>query len=433
VQLTLDMISQQKRDETKPTGPLTASGENFWTKRCLVSSRLLASRFQGPLCGPGKAWQLLVNDVRCRVDKIGEEASQKLAALETVSDFVKGLEADQKSAKKQLGELTAVVQVFTNQQRALLKGDGRSPTSAALNVTQANAVETFGITVADFGKSKQIAKLRLESTKEVTFAKARLTKIEQELEMYHHEVSKLEAELPGIGRGEAAMESFLQANGVQRQAYFGGAFVGNHVEKLLRNLDKLWIILEETAAQMDREAAVFDQLKIGEDSGERQARGCRVCRNDKEYSKAMAEIKDRVSPYWAHFEVFHHECRKTRLLSAAEVDRLCSAATGLVKGAREAYPKTHVELKLHVIEGHVEKFVRKWRSSGLFLEDAVEHYHALDNSFNRRFSCLHGVRKAQSKHNALAIIRRPDIISRSADRATRRQRHFVTPRAPKSA
>jgi hypothetical protein len=237
----------------------------------------------------------------------------------------------------------------------------------------------------------------------------------------------------GIGRGEAAMESFLQANGVQRQAYFGGAFVGNHVEKLLRNLDKLWIILEETAAQMDREAAVFDQLKIGEDSGERQARGCRVCRNDKEYSKAMAEIKDRVSPYWAHFEVFHHECRKTRLLSAAEVDRLCSAATGLVKGAREAYPKTHVELKLHVIEGHVEKFVRKWRSSGLFLEDAVEHYHALDNSFNRRFSCLHGVRKAQSKHNALAIIRRPDIISRSADRATRRQRHFVTPRAPKSA
>jgi hypothetical protein len=72
-----------------------------------------------------------------------------------------------------------------------------------------------------------------------------------------------------------------------------------------------------------------------------------------------------------------------------EVERLCSAAVSMVDSARVAFPDTHLELKLHLIEGHVPWFVRKWRSAGLFLEDGVEHYHALDDRMTRRFSCLH--------------------------------------------
>ena len=47
-----DTISEQKREETKPTRPLTASGANFWSKWCATGTRPLAFRFQRPLCGP---------------------------------------------------------------------------------------------------------------------------------------------------------------------------------------------------------------------------------------------------------------------------------------------------------------------------------------------------------------------------------------------
>ena len=34
--LAFEMISEQKRDETKPTCPLTASESNFWSEPCLT-------------------------------------------------------------------------------------------------------------------------------------------------------------------------------------------------------------------------------------------------------------------------------------------------------------------------------------------------------------------------------------------------------------
>ena len=41
VPVTFDMISQQKRDETKPTRPLTASESNFWSRWCVTPLREL--------------------------------------------------------------------------------------------------------------------------------------------------------------------------------------------------------------------------------------------------------------------------------------------------------------------------------------------------------------------------------------------------------
>jgi hypothetical protein len=245
--------------------------------------------------------------------------------------------------------------------------------------------------------------------------------------------------MPAIGRAEKALEAFLQLISVQRQAYFGGAFVGNHVEKLLRNLEGLWAALRAVASEMDRELAIIDSFAIIDPSS-MSALGvasavltCWRCKSKGEASKAVEAIIARVSPFWNHFALFHHECRKTRLLSPTEITSLCDAATGLVNSSRSAYPATHVELKLHVIEAHVPPFVKKWKSAGLFLEDGVEHFHAVDNRMTRRFSCLHGERKAESKHKALAILRRPELITMSADRTSRRRRHFLSPRAPKTA
>ena len=56
------------------------------------------------------------------------------------------------------------------------------------------------------------------------------------------DISALEASISGkqnalgvIGTYEAVLEEFLQKNDVKRQAYYSGAFVGNHVYTCLKN------------------------------------------------------------------------------------------------------------------------------------------------------------------------------------------------------
>ena len=128
-----------------------------------------------------------------------------------------------------------------------------------------------------------------------------------------------------------------------------------------------------------------------------------------ESSMAVERLIARVQPLWKSFATFHHECRKTRLLTDAEVESLCKAGTDFVDGVRAAYPGNHIELKLHVIEAHVPSFVRKWRSAGLSLKDGIEHFHALNNRLARRFACLRGEREARSKHDAPTIPQRPAL------------------------
>mmetsp|Transcript_19505 Transcript_19505/g.60226 ORF Transcript_19505/g.60226 Transcript_19505/m.60226 type:complete len:111 (-) Transcript_19505:1056-1388(-) len=83
------------------------------------------------------------------------------------------------------------------------------------------------------------------------------------------------------------------------------------------------------------------------------------------------------------------------------VSRVCSACDAASGKSREAYDKVHVQLKLHVIEAHLPTFVRKWRTSGLFVEDACESIHNVVNTLNRRYACLHGEAKGRSKAAAL--------------------------------
>lgn len=201
------------------------------------------------------------------------------------------------------------------------------------------------------------------------------------------------ASWPGLV--EKALEKFLQRIGVQRQAYYSGAFVGNHVHILLNNLDGLWDAMR---------SAANDATPI---EGEETPRA------------KVDEIIERVRPFWENFSVLHRECRKNKVLTDAEVETLCKAAAGMVRGARRAFPEKHLELKLHVIESHLVEFVKTWRSAGLFIEDAIESLHNLVNKLNRRFSCLHGKIKSESKLEALAVLRRPAVVKKVADRKAR--------------
>jgi hypothetical protein len=301
--------------------------------------------------------------------------------------------------------------------------------------------------------------LRKANDVELASAKTRLKDFEKDLEKYHVQWAELNLDLPIPGEAEKALESFLLSIKVCRQAYFGGAFVGGHVEKLLKILPALWAALRKAAFKMDppplrqfffvaASVAGLDGAALSSEPSvprtQRRAATtpaaarpvlappaapCWNCKRTLESTIAVEAIIARMQPVWEHFEKFHHECWKTRLLTDEEIEALCKAATGFVDCVRVSYPDNNIELKLHLIEAHVPQYVRKWRSAGLSLEDGIEHLHAVDNRLSRRFACLHGARKTRSRSEALVIFQRPDLGALSASHLSRRRRRFTTQRA----
>ena len=140
---------------------------------------------------------------------------------------------------------------------------------------------------------------------------------------------------------------------------------------------------------------------------------------------ARAEVEAltaRVDAVRRAFADLHSLARECRLLSDADVEALCDACGRVSATARVAYPDVHIQLKIHLIEAHLVPFVRRWRSAGLFFEDACESIHALVNGLNRRFAYLHGDAKATSKAAALEILARQDLQPIGRARKGRRAR-----------
>ena len=129
---------------------------------------------------------------------------------------------------------------------------------------------------------------------------------------------------------------------------------------------------------------------------------------------------NKVEPVWTAFAELLPLVRATRLLTNAEVEKLCAAAAAVSSAYRAAYPDVHIQLKIHIIESHLPKFARRWRSVGLFAEDACESMHAIVNRLNRRYACVHGVRKARCKREALMILSDDELAATTAARKKKR-------------
>ena len=55
-------------------------------------------------------------------------------------------------------------------------------------------------------------------------------------------------------------------------------------------------------------------------------------------------------------------------------------------------------MKIHLIEAHVMPFVKRWRTAGLFCEDAAESVHALCNRIARAYA---GIRDSGARVKAM--------------------------------
>jgi hypothetical protein len=154
--------------------------------------------------------------------------------------------------------------------------------------------------------------------------------------------------------------------GIVAQAYFSGAYVGNHIRTLLKKCGKIFRALR----------------KIASDDEER------------------AKLNAILAPYYKRWTMLYELFKLTkapRMLEPREIEHIAKLAPlyanelrasvktewrreahGLKKGKR-----VHLPLKLHMLEAHVPRFARRWGSVGLFAEDAFESIHALMNKLRR--------------------------------------------------
>ena len=223
--------------------------------------------------------------------------------------------------------------------------------------------------------------------------------LSSKLALAKEELADVDTQKPG--NYEQACEAFLSKVGVQRQAYYSGAFIGRHVHTLLSHAD-----------------AFFNNLvEIAGSSGE-AARG------------RAALIKEKHLPLWRVLGRLLVLLRSARILADAEVDEVAVLCETYGRLFRETFRSgasnssdVHISLKIHLIEKHVIDFVRRWRTAGLFCEDAAESIHALCNRIARAYA---GIRDpgARSKAMAarLALMSDARVSAASRDRKDRRKR-----------
>ena len=244
-----------------------------------------------------------------------------------------------------------------------------------------------------------VARAHLKGAKvaknEVTEIKQRLTLLRSEVEILKDSLDKL-TEGTTLGDVMKAIKSFEESINVYRQAYQSGAFIGRHVQALLSNVYLFFATIVDAAAS----AAPDEALK----------------------SKAEA-IRDKYMPLWVTLGRLMELLRAARVLADDEVAEVTTLCARYAQQFRTTFPDDHVALKIHLIEEHVAPFVTKWRSAGLFLEDAAESIHALCNKLARAYAGMrHPKHRCEAMWRRLALKQDPGVSQEVAKRQQRRSR-----------
>jgi hypothetical protein len=81
-----------------------------------------------------------------------------------------------------------------------------------------------------------------------------------------------------------------------------------------------------------------------------------------------------------------HLARACRVLTNDEIETLCGLCESVPRRLRQLVANR--QIKTHMAEFEVPRFVRCWRTLGLFCEGAFESIHALMNRMKMRFACI---------------------------------------------
>ncbi|KAL5491856.1 hypothetical protein EMCRGX_G017221 [Ephydatia muelleri] len=155
------------------------------------------------------------------------------------------------------------------------------------------------------------------------------------------------------------LDNALQSFGVQRQQYFGGAFIGNHVHKALKvpNIQTLCTSISKMALE-----------KLPHRSG---------------------EVAGQVSKFITAFSLYgtcHNICDQN-FIDAAQAHALDQAIQEFMAFFRDTYPEATVPIKMHLLEDHTVQWANTNHVGfGLLGEQGAESIHAKFNRLGLAFA-----------------------------------------------
>ncbi|XP_074658656.1 uncharacterized protein LOC141911568 [Tubulanus polymorphus] len=192
-----------------------------------------------------------------------------------------------------------------------------------------------------------IVKLKIqaisEKKSELADLKSRLSEAQNQLQEIFKVVNS------SMGPVTKRLNEILAEIGIDRQAYYGGCIVGNHINKMLKNDDK----------------------------SNNPQKLCSVLSGhaDDDYTKFL-ELFERLSNLYALYTA-------CRFLTADEKSLFRKLCHDFGRFYTDAFPSFTITPKLHILIYHAPDFVDMWGSLGLFGEQGLEGKHASVNRDNR--------------------------------------------------
>ncbi|XP_057311202.1 uncharacterized protein LOC130649027 [Hydractinia symbiolongicarpus] len=200
--------------------------------------------------------------------------------------------------------------------------------------------------------SKQITKDEFEKN-----YKPELDNLEFELKEKHRSIKafkeKYQLEI-GSGPCVSSLDDTLQELGVERQAYHGKSFIGNHCHKMLKDGNIKYLcdrIPEIVQNQCDDQVLYL------------------------ECQETCKKFEQLFKLYGSCHSIFNSSCIMTQEM----LSNLETSINQFMCYLRVNWPSIYISPKLHILEDHVLDFVNKWRTGlGFYGEQGGESiYHDL--------------------------------------------------------
>ena len=202
--------------------------------------------------------------------------------------------------------------------------------------------------------------------------------LEEQKRQLTSDINKKRAEKHFVGPCAAAVEDVLQRNNIQRQAYHGGAFVGNHINSALKPA----VVSALTSAPVTTTAERCNSVQL---------------------SNEVATVRDRYNTLFS----LYGRCRKLfshcNAMSPEEIQTLEDSIAEFLRHCREEIVHRnlgHITPKLHLLEAHTVPAIRRLRVGlGLLAEQGSESIHARFNELDRNY---HSIPNALKRLEAVA-------------------------------
>ncbi len=181
--------------------------------------------------------------------------------------------------------------------------------------------------------------------------------------------SKLAFPKKGTGPLADSLDKALNKFGIERQAYHGSCFVGNHCHKYL---------------QEEVYTGVLDEMVAT----------CKTLTGNPDIIERAEAIKEKYTETFKLYSAVYKMTSHSNYIPETEHTNIQDAIDKFMAHYRKTFPDSSIPLKLHLMEDHMVPWLKEFPFGfGLMGEQGSESVHAQVNRIKRRYAAMKSATK----------------------------------------